>query len=296
MDKELQELFSLPTKLQVAADINGVKVYSSDKLKASFIKTFQKTGRGKFIANQIEDIVKSGDIVPCYLSKGILKFVAHRLFGKSNKSIAGLFHPEMRKVFVLIDNNINIFGTGSSDLLVSTTIHECMHLLAAKQRKRFLSIFKPILLKYYTEVFSDIFQINGQINPKSVQKIYEFISYFEYSKTYVINKRLTDYYKLLEKEFQDKSKLDSNEFRQILTEYIVCLKLVLSQWNVFIKNIRRFTRIIGPLYDGYRTAFGKRNDYTTPIQELIYPSEIASVYSEMFTSDGLIKQAFKALA
>jgi hypothetical protein len=51
--------------------------------------------------------------------------------------------------------------------------------------------------------------------------------------------------------------------------------------------------IFTSLNRAYWEAFGEKNKYTTPIQELISLSEVACVLSEMNPSDPVIKKLFQ---
>ena len=62
---------------------------------------------------------------------------------------------------------------------------------------------------------------------------------------------------------------------------------------MFIGNYRKFKNIFGPLQIAYRDAFSKQNSYTTPYQELIAPSEVICVLTEMKPTYPKIKKAFK---
>lgn len=295
MDNQLQELFSLPVGLELVTTISGMKLYSSENLKKAFLLAFEKEGRGKPVANDVKKLVDNGVVTPVYLSKGLLKFISHRIFGGANKTIQGFYHMEIQKIYILIDNNINIFGTGSSDFLISTTMHECMHLLAGTKNSAFLSIFMPILLDYYNEALKLIFNTDD-IKPAAIKKILNFTVKFEAAKKKEINSALTNYYKLLETNIKPFSKMDEHLFRKMLTDYIVCLKLLVTDFNVFVRQARNYIPILSALNKAYYEAFGKRNTYTTAIQELIWPSEVACVYSEIFPNASVIKKAFKALA
>jgi len=295
MDKKLQELFSLPIGLKTVAIIDGQKFFSSDKLKQTFIQTFENSGRGKPIADDIKKMVESGLITPCYLHKGLFKFILHRSFGGSSKTIMGFYHKESKKVYVLIDNEVNIFGVGSTNRLAATTMHECMHLLAGTNPSAFLSIFKSLLTAYYSVAFSFIFKIKS-IEQTSVQRIFKFLIDFETESDFSINKKLGDYFRLLEKEFRPQSSLDETQFRRLLTDYIVSLKILLTNFQVFVRVAGKYMHILTPLQNSYERAFGEKNVYTTAIQELIYPSEIACVYAEMKPTSSFIQKAFKAMS
>ena len=295
MDKYLQELFSLPIGLETVAVIDGQKFFSSDRLKKSFVKAVAKSGRGKPIAGDIEKMVEDGSITPCYLHKGIFKFILYRSFGGSSKTILGFYHKQTKKVFVLIDNSVNIFGVGSTNILAATTMHECMHLLAGTKPSSFLSIFRNVLIRYYTVALSNIFHIE-KIDPASVQRIFKYLMRFETKGDFSINKELGTYYRLVDKELRKQSTLDEKQFTRFLTDYIVSLKILLTNFQVFVRVAKKYNHIMTPLQKAYELAFGGKNIYTTSIQELLYPSEIACVYAEMFPQSGPIKKAFKSMS
>lgn len=296
MDNYVDELFSLPVGLKVEAIIGGIKLYSSKKLKESFVLSFSKTGRGQPIQRNIEKLVKKGLVTPCFKSKNVLRLLIHKTFGAEEKTILGFYHMKIRKVYVLIDNSINIFGSASNDLLVATTMHECMHLLAGTKRGKFLSMFMPTLINFYSNLFKDVFQLKAKPKAKSVEKIIKFISRFENAKPMVINKELSTYYRLLEKEFSKSTQLDEKRFKLTLTDYIVFTKIYLSSFAVFTRIYKKYTHITGPLEGSYPKSFGKKNTYTSVFQELINPSEVICVLSEMRPTDSKIKKAFKVLA
>lgn len=298
MDKYIEELFSLPVGLKVEAVIDGQKFYSSEKLKQSFIRAFEKSGRGKPVAKDIAKMVEDGSITPCYLHKGLIGFLKHRTFGGASKTVMGFYHMKIKKVYVLIDNNINIFGTGSSDLLVATTMHECMHLLAGTKRSKFFSIFgDKVLTPYYQHALKNIFLLEQLPDKSTAKNLYQYIGKFENARDTKINSMLSKYHAFLTKELAGyKSSLDKNDVDKMITQYIVCIKILLTNFEVFIRVSRKFTHILGSLQTAYTEAFNERNTYTTAVQELVYPSEVACVYSEMKPTSSPIKQAFRALS
>lgn len=292
MTKNIEELFSLPTGLTFAARIEGLQLYSSEKLKESFLRSFLKSGRGKPIYSNIEKMISNNLIIPCYLSKNLFRLVKHKIMGAEQKSILGFYYIRERKVYVLIDNSISLFGTASNDKLVSTTMHECMHLCAGRYRIKFLALYKPILHTFYQNVFKGIFKAKEPINPT---KIITFMSKFENSPPRDINKSLGQYSRILEDEIADKTTLSKQEFRKTLVDYFVSLKISMINFAYFMKVYGKFLHIYRPLYSAYEQTFGKRNTYTTVFQELYVPSEVICVLSEMIPTSSIIKKAFKIM-
>ena len=169
--KQLEEFFSIPIGLKEVDNIYGFKIYSSDKLVQSFLSAIKRSGRGNPVYEPIKDLVEKKKITPIYQIKGILKFFKHKMFGNpEDKAILGFYHMGVKRVYVMIDNSISVLGHAKNDDIASTTIHECQHLFADMNRTKFLSIFKNDIERYYTSVFSRIFELN-QIPKKEISNI-----------------------------------------------------------------------------------------------------------------------------
>lgn len=294
-DKYLKELFSLPIGLNVALKIGGSKFYTSEKLKESFITAFRKSSRGKDIADDIQTMVEKGTIVPCYKTKGLLKFFVKRMFGKEDKDILAMYYIAEKRIIILIDNNISIFGTASNNELVSTTMHECMHLAAGKNLRKFLSTFSPLLRKYYGNFFKEIFNLKS--TPKDLDKVIGFMSVLDTAiGRSNINKSLTKYFYLIESAFKPYTALEEPTFMRILTDYIVAIKIINLNFNAFVRVYRKYSNFLNALSRAYKSSFGKRNTITGIYQELYSVSEVICVVAELFPKDPKIKKAFQMMA
>ena len=294
-DKYLDELFSLPIGLKIALTIGGSKFYTSEKLKESFVTAFRKSSRGKDIAKDIQVMVEKGTIVPCYKHKGLIKFFIKSIFGKEDKDIMAMYYIKQKRIIILIDNNISIFGTASNNELVSTTMHESMHLAAGKNLRKFLSLFSSTLRKYYTDFFTEIFNLKS--TPKDLDKVIGFMSILDTAAGRTdINKSLTKYFYLLESAFKPYTALDDSLFMKTLTDYIVAIKIINLNFNAFKRVYHKYSHLLNALNRAYKTAFGKRNTITGVYQELFSVSEVICVVAELFPKDAKIKKAFKMMA
>jgi hypothetical protein len=289
-DKRLQELFSTPTGLDPEITISGTTFYSSKKLKDSFIIAFGKSSKGKHVYPEISNLVKKGIIIPCYKSKNILSFIKNKLTQSPDKYILAFYNLKERKVIVLIDNSMSLFGTSSNNELASTTLHECMHLVAGKNLPKFTQIFKPYLQAYYSAFFKKYFALKEEPG-KKIDEVIKFLSKYEKNGPGYANKDLSNYFKFLNSTFGgSNSNLTDQDFQTRLTNYIVAAKLFIVSMPTLFKNKRNFETIFTYLNEAYQEAFGKRNQYTTPIQEVISLSEVACVLAEMHPKDPVVKK------
>lgn len=294
-DKYLEELFALPIGLTLEATVDGQKIYSSQKLKEAFLKSIGSTGRSSKIYNQIESLVmKKKILVPCFLSKNMFRFFAHKMFGRAeDKNILGFYHMVQKRVFILIDNNTTSIGTAQNDFIASTTMHECVHLYADRMRGKFNNLFKQELERFYISYFSRVFCLKRK---PDVTKIVKMISKFEYQRSIQMNKQLMIYYKLLYTELYKHSELSEQDFLKLASKLIISIKLSLISFGEFIGSYRRFLDIYSPLDRAYNDAFGKKNTVTTPYQELSTVSEVICVLSELNPTHPKIKKMFKDMA
>lgn len=294
MPENVQELFAPPIGLKLVDVVDGMKLYSSAKLFKKFLFAFEKSSKGSDKVDLIDKLMKKGFLIPCFKSKGALGFLKHKFFGsQDSKAILGMYHLENKRVYVLIDNNSTIFGTSSNNEMVSTTLHECMHLAAGRNMKAFMKVMMPTLRKYYSEVFTEIFSLKSV--PNIDQIIYHIASY-ESAETVNTNKKLTQYYNMLYDAFKPQTKLEENPFRLQLQNYIVAIKIFLVSFSSFVRSYKKWQSIFIELNHGYQKTFGKRNKYTSPFQELVSVSEIACVMAEMVSKDQRVKSILKIVA
>jgi hypothetical protein len=289
----VNELFSVPIGLKPAIEIDGTKFFSSPKLKASFSLAFTKSSKGRSVAKEVTALVEKDIIVPCYKSKNLFSFIKKKLVkGDFSDYILAFYNVDEKRVIVIIDNNVSIFGTAANNSLVSTTMHECMHLSAGKNIRGFLRYFDSYLQKYYSAFFTDYFKLRD-ISQNQVDEFIKYITKYEIRGPSYADRDLGNYFRFLEELLKGNSDLENQDFQVRLTQYIVATKLFIKSPNTLFKNYKRFSMIFTSLNRAYWEAFGEKNKYTTPIQELISLSEVACVLSEMKPTEAVIKKLFQ---
>lgn len=291
-EQQLDEFFSVPIGLQLVDVIYGFKVYSSERLVNAFLKAINSSSTGKPVFKEISSLVKSNKIMPVYQNKGVLKFLKHKMFGNpEDKAIMGFYHMGIKRVYIMIDNNISPLGVANNDELASTTIHECQHLFADMNRRKFMSIFKQELYRYYASSFSRIFSLTTI--PKELNKLIDFIGTFEGEGLNNVRQKLNVYHKHL-MTLKKYSSLSNATFKEKVEETVYVINLFLNSFDSFIRRYREFIQILGPLNRSYIDAFGKPNLKTTSYQELISLSEVICVLAEIKPGHPKIKKVFKS--
>jgi len=292
---EIQELIAAPISLSLETTIEGSKFYSSDSLKKKFVEAFSKSSKGSQITDQIETLVQKKLVLPCYKSKNLFSFIKKKISGDTDKYILGFYHTKERKVVVLIENAVTIIGTAANNELVSTTMHECMHLSAGKNFSKFTSTFYKHLHSYYTQFVDSYFGVNYP-NPKKISELMKYIANLEKRGLDYANKELGNYYREILRLFSSDTTLMESDFDQRLTDMVVALKLMIMHMPSLARNARKYQMLFTSLNSAYLNAFGQRNKYTTPIQELVSLSEVACVFVEISPHDPVVKRLFKIIA
>jgi hypothetical protein len=296
LHKSLREIFVMPTGLKIIAKMDGHPLYGSDKLNEKYIKALSKSGRTKPFIEKLQSLVDKGVIVPCFLTKGIPRFYAWKIFAPSSaKSIAGFYEPiKTKKVYILISNNANMFGYVSNNFMAKLTIHELMHRTASKMGLSFISSFKSELGDFYRELWAQIFSISSsKLTNAIVIPIVGFLfKNFELSTTLVTSADFNKEFAVLQKELQPLTSMQGGDFDRQLSSYIEVQELFIKDLQRFFQLKGDYEQILYPIYNAYKKAFGMRNLSTLCIQELIYPSEVMAISSEQ----GKKQLSFKALS
>lgn len=293
-EQHLDELFAPPYGLKEVDNIYGFRVYTSDRIIESFLRSFKKSGRGNPIYKPVESLVRSKKIMPVFQIPGILKFFKHKMFGNpEDKAILGFYHMGIKRVYIMIDNNISIFAHAENDDIASTTIHECQHLFADMNRAKFMSMFKEELIRYYTMAFSRIFSLKQK--PKEIEKIIQFIGTFEGEGLNNVEGKLKKYEQVL-MLMKNESTLSPEDFDIRVREILLVIKLFTNHFDTFVRAYRNFADVLGPLDRAYKESFSKGNRFTTSYQELISVSEVICVLSEIKPGYPKIKKVFQSFS
>jgi len=275
-----QEIFALPVNMKVVASIDGMDLFSNESLQKRYVKAMRKAKRTKPIADKIEELTERETIIPCFLTKNLISLTAFKVFApRGVKTIRGFYHSESDKIILLIDNNIS-WGFASNDFLSLLTLHEGMHMFANQKKMAFLSEFKNDLTRYYNEMYNTMFHLNNakvDISPL-ISFMYKI---FEMPMKGLKNKDLITYHDMMIKMFLPHTSLDKETFERFTRDYILLVKIYDKSINSFLNIVKAYPHITTPMYEAYSKAFNAERVQTICIQELIYPSEVICIMSEI---------------
>jgi len=288
------ELFALPINLKPVVTIYGEKFYGSEKINEKYIKALENNSQTEKVAVKIRKLVEYKEIIPCFTNKNLVKFIKWKLFAPDSvKDEVGFYDMKSKKIIILFNPAINFFAYASNKLLGELTIHECMHKLAKEKLSTFNSIFLNMEVEFYRVLWTRIFSIDKKkLDNKKIIKIINFIN-----KTFTLklnNNDIVKYYKLLDSEFKDLTSLPPENFKRMVTDYIVIMSIYIKDVNRFYHSIEFFKHILSPIYLAYSEALNCRNINSMCVQELFTPDEIIANYAELHT-DSKIYSAINKL-
>jgi len=280
MNDELTEVFAPPIGLRPVATVDGDELFGSSLLNKQYLKALDKCGRTKAAYSKFELLIGKRKIIPCFLTRDWFSFAAWKIFAPVHgQSVMGFYDKGNKKVYILMQNNANLFSFVANDFLGKLTIHELIHMVANEKSSLFINMFKRELISYYRSLWQQIFS-TSEIPDKTIEKIvrYVFIN-LEGAKSFS-NSSILKYNALMAKELSPFTTLGEGAFADTLTDYMMVIKIFLTSIERFFQNMGKYKNILVPMYHSYQRSFSIKNLTTVCIQELIYPSEVICIASE----------------
>lgn len=280
--QELQELFALPIAPYPIAQYESQTLYTSSYLKSAFLNSIKYTSKTKQIYAIIEALVKKELIIPCWMNKGVFSSLWYKIkTSPGTKDILGFYEPNIKVVFLLIDNNTNAIGYASNDVMADLIVHESVHMVAGRTKLKFLSFFKPELEQFYSTMFKKTFALSEY--PKNVFSIVSYLfTNFELQTDNISNSLRAGLSKLLG-SFRNYTTITNSEFNNRIDQYIIAAFKIFTDPDGYVRKINNYSPVVDPIYETYKEVFGFQEISTKNlcVQELILPSEVISVSSEM---------------
>lgn len=282
--KYLEEIWGVyPVNLDHVDTLEDTKLYSSQKLVEKILTVLEE--KIPEISSSVSVLLKNQIILPVFVSGNAISFFFHKLFAEPiNKSILGFFSSEKNRIYLLLDNNINLVSWSPDERLAELLIHECMHYSMYNYKKDTFKIFGDSLVDYYSNFFSRFFS-DGSSTP-SKRPVLEFIHFLiEILET---NKELSSWKDIPSNKYFEKLKKIGNSMEGVpediveeRSNYILKeLKIFINDPNLFIKRTRneKNTELVVDLLVSYESIGINYKDLETlAIQELLAPSEIIAM-------------------
>lgn len=283
----LIELFAIPSSADKVGEFGGNPLYSSESLDNKFIEAIKASIHFDLLSN-IESLVKNKEVIPVFTTQSTLSFFLKKLpFAEGGLSTLGFYDSQSKKIFILIDNNSNIFGITSNEGLSILLVHELIHKFAFEKPSEYLYLFKRELISYYKVANKKIFDIDLSLSDteKLITTIYKKVEL----KKYIIWKNLFDIYY---SHFEGKNESDK-KLRNSINTNILAANYALTQDNRFFMN--PYIQLHYKFKDAYKDCFNINVKDKSCWQELMITSEVISSISEYNFISNKIEKAIKSL-
>jgi len=297
----LKELFAIPINPKLVAVLDGkLKLYSSKVLISKFKQSLSKNKSTSSSYKFLDRMIDKQMLTPVYLTRGLLSYSFMKVWGHSMEGINAFYDPNSNRIFILIDNNTT-FGFSSDEWIGRLSIHECMHMACAHGKGNFLKLFYNEFVHFYNVFFHILADKNIKTDTSKLiaKDIDAYLKVFY--NTEVHGKDLQT--AVFKKGFQI--------IHSILTKLGVEKKLISIIQDGYKKLISLFVNyqyagimkamqdpscyyIMSCLQKTY-PAISNNKAKTLAIQELIFPSEIAAVFSEIRVSANKIPKAMSMI-
>ncbi len=294
VEQKIEELFALPIGLKVIATFDDMKIYGSDKLNEKFLTGIAKT-KFKGTVPILRKAIEKKKFFPGFYTKNMLHLLKNKFLGSDQRGgILGFFALQQNIIVILLDNNTK-FGVADDTWMGSLSIHEAMHMFSYNQPSQFFGIFQEDLEKYYYTLFKDIFELKSK--PKMMSDIPKQI-FYKCEKGRMDHGNRNFIYKwylgFLNKSIKPFSGLSDPAWENMVTQYILCLKLYWERPGMLFQNIKRFLPILRAIKRSYEIIYGESVKQNFYVQEIGVPSEVIAIRSEMKPDAKTIK-AFNQL-
>lgn len=287
-EKNLQELFSYPSgEFRKVGTTEVGDIYTSDELINKFIIAINESSRSKSLTG-ILHLIKKKKVNVGYLNDNIFKFYAFKFLGDfRNNHLAGFYDLRSKKIFLLMDNNINYIGFANNEALSRLLLHEVLHMSALLNPTEFYHEFRSDLYDYYCNFYDILFTFDRKkISDGKFQKtMNSFINILIKEEVSPGERPLT-------------SKMLMQDLKPFLLSYSTLGETdFASKWNLFINYVYNFMNdseiisnnkeLYNPVflafYGAYQRVFGNSSTDSFCGQEIIIPSEIICISSELTT-------------
>lgn len=293
--EKLNELFAIPQDASPRATIGNTTLYGSAILDSKFISAMSETSIVQPVWKDISKLVRRKTVLPCYLTKGYFSFFINKIFSPHRESdTLGMFSPNTKKIYILVDNWSNMFGAAPDSSLARTLMHELIHLFAYTKHSEFLSMFKKDLLNFYSNFFQLYFETKNEPNIKDIEKIFKIL-YFDFEVTTSESINLKKCRETMTKIFSNNTKFDKETFERKITYYFVAVKLLVTDFSALRSYYSNaLVDIPRCLYRAYTNTLKIKPNGTMIVQELMYPSEVICLLAS-HGSKGDLQKVYSAI-
>lgn len=254
--------------------------YTSKMLRKAVMNSFNHKHK---VEDQVRKLIRKKVIIPFMYFKEDNSYMTWKLLpvDKYNKAVWGWYTGSVdNKIYLSINSLGHVNGNIDKERIFNLAVHELMHMAAFNFYREFFTVFSMHFVKFYKNFIRNYFKkdldeqnilqwvkmlITNEVKNDASNFAEKYITYLESMNGYFL-----------------KNNLNSDKRNFLMTTLMRPSKI----FNTLKKNDKYDLQ--KSLLDSYQTSF----DVTPPnfvYQELLYPSEVISVYSQ-FHKDEFVEK------
>ena len=279
--KQMASLPGITKKDREIIKYDGVEFYTNEKLRQKFILSLMKHTPTKS-HNTIIKLINKKTIIPAFLTKSTFSwYVKNQLDTEQDDKMSGVrgfYSPRTKKIFILIDAGYKVLGWVPDQYLAGVTLHECMHMAAKVDPKKFLTTNIKPLYDYYSTFLDQVFITGKKFDREKVVKWIDYMYNFEIGKGKL---SAGDYGMLIHNSVRPNTKLSKEEMINRV-KYIIryAFNTYGAGGSKLMNVIRENINVYRALMQSYKVAF-RFTPRTLAYQELFTPSEVICILATM---------------
>lgn len=251
--------------------IKGQKVgFTSSMLRRAIMKIFDPKDN---IESKVEKLIGKNLIIPFMYFNNSNDFIVWKLLpiDNYNKAVWGWYTGNVdNKIYVSLNSVGYINGIVDKKDIYNLLVHELMHLSANNFTNKFFLNFYDHLQKFYSNFIKAYF--NAEVDPPKLNSWLKRLVLNEVKENHDFSSKYVSYLDFMSNFFQEMG------FDHDKADYMLSTLMVPSE---IYKKLKKGDEhdLMPSLHIAYKQSFGFRPPNFV-FQELLYPSEVISVYSQ----------------
>lgn len=289
----LDEFLDLsPIGLTYYGQIEGQDLHSSERIENYSLEWCKTNPSTSKIINVIEEGLTNKVIIIGYEEKSKLKQLWN-IFSRNipkiiimdptkGSNILGYFSPGEKKLAVVLDKNVSLFGKSLKELPPILT-HELTHFACNVKPNLTFKSCKNQLLKFYRNLTISIEPKSEKIPEEELLKVIKSLI-FEMEVSHVEKRKMSTAFNIWKSYFEKNKEIDSEK-----TTVILFLPLIFWFLGNSRINRRELIKTMKKYYNSYKLLGINAVSFTLVGQEVFAPSEVLCISNQFNPSNEVIK-------
>jgi hypothetical protein len=282
----------IPFNLSPIGIIDGTKIKSNERIENHVLNVLSSDKSISKIYKKIMEGMDKQIILIGYEDGGLFNFIGTRWRDFNHrdpkKGYAGYISVVDKQIAIVLDENVNLFGNVMRDL-GPYLIHELTHLCSVMEWKTFMDInLKSVLIPFYKSIFNGISKNLRTLEEEDISDAIIKVSKLNDSN-FTHQPNVIGTFNIWKKLFLTVT--DPKNADLYLSLFYLPFRVITQNSSVSEPGMKKVYLNLLHLYEKTYDDMGVKNllSFTTPGQEMIFPSEIICIFNSVNLNSGNIK-------